>query len=309
MKDSLHITNGDCITNRLIDLAIDGDFVIWREMLCEGPTEYSLATESAISKRQDFLHSYYESPDKDFYVEKFISQLNKINSNIYQEIILWFEYDLFCHVNLCAAISYLKQQNITTPLYLVCSGHIENNEKLKGLAELSTPLLLEHYTEKIKLNSEDCKIADTFWKTYCSTDHISLKKLIGITSSFKYLSDCIIAHFNRFPDPKTQLNLLEHSVLKAIDKHSFSSLHQLIRYLLNNQEYYGFGDLQIIRIIDRMHVFYSITEHTISLNKKGKDLLYTSINSMKNNMDSMVFGGIAKHQYTYNKNTHSLIHI
>ncbi len=50
---------------------------------------------------------------------------------------------LFCHINLIAVISLLHQKEINLPLYLVCSGRIEGEKNLKGLAELTPEQLLE----------------------------------------------------------------------------------------------------------------------------------------------------------------------
>ncbi len=41
----LHITNGDSTTNYLKKLKFTGDFITWREMLCEGKTTTNVGSD------------------------------------------------------------------------------------------------------------------------------------------------------------------------------------------------------------------------------------------------------------------------
>ena len=65
----------------------------------------------------------------------------------------------------------LHQREINLPLYLVCSGRVEGEKSLKGLAELNSDQLLLHYKEKIALNNDDKDLAIALWRTYCGKDH------------------------------------------------------------------------------------------------------------------------------------------
>jgi len=55
MKTSiLHITNGDITTNYLKKINFQGDFITWREMLCEGKTTVHVGSEHFWKSRFDF---------------------------------------------------------------------------------------------------------------------------------------------------------------------------------------------------------------------------------------------------------------
>src|SRR5210317_2146536 len=119
-KTTLHITNGSILTEKLQELDFHGEFLTWHEMLCEGPTLEHIDTDEFINIRSEFFDKTY---DLEIDTVEFHNELNKLNSTEhYNEIILWFEYDLFCHINLVAVISLLQQKRIDIPLYLVCSG-------------------------------------------------------------------------------------------------------------------------------------------------------------------------------------------
>ena len=108
----LHITNGNSLTDYLRELNFTDDILTWQEMLCEGPTAEQIDTEHFFSIRKQFLHDYYdiEVNEEEFKTE--IKTLN--NTSEYSKIILWFEYDLFCHINLMAVVSLLQQKNNKT---------------------------------------------------------------------------------------------------------------------------------------------------------------------------------------------------
>jgi len=302
---SLHITNGSSLTSYLKTLQIEGDTITWNEMLCEGPTIKDIDSEAFIKIRTDFFKTAYNAKYSD---GGFIKELAKFNDlSNYSEINLWFEYDLFCHINLIAAISLLKQKNATAQLYLVCSGRVKNETELKGLSELTPKQLKEHYKTKIALTVDDIALAQKAWSTYCGNDHNLIKPLIVKPSSFKYLSNSLKAHIRRFPDTRSGLNTLEYNTLKLIKKHNIKSRHHLLGYTLHYQGYYGFGDTQLKKMIDRLSIFFNETETTLTLNRDGHLALELQQNFLNKLQTDFYFGGVNKADFLYNKKENKLI--
>jgi hypothetical protein len=159
-KQQLHITNGSHLTNVLNELDIQGVKLTWQELLCEGPTTEKVGSELFLETRKSFFTQFYNI---DLDLELIKSELDKFNdSENYSEIILWFEYDLFCHINMIAIISLIQQKKMNLPIHLVCSGRIEGSKNLMGLSELSPEQLLNHYKNKVLLNKDDiaaCPVA------------------------------------------------------------------------------------------------------------------------------------------------------
>lgn len=301
----LHITNGNSLTNYLKELNIDGSFLTWQEMLCEGPTEALIDSDSFINKRKKFLNNYY---DIEINESEYVSEIRQLNDlSGYTEVVLWFEYDLFCHINLVAVISLLQQKKVDLPLYLVCSGRITGEKNLKGLSELSSSQLFHHYRKKIKLKAEDIDLAETVWKTYCGKDHNLFKHYITKKSSFKYLSNCLKAHLERFPDQKSGLNILEGNILNIIKDNHIKSRHHLLGYALNYQGYYGFGDVQLSRIIDKLSIFYVEEKDKITLKREGHEALIAQHNFAVEIGDNMPFGGVNRLDFQFSKEKNRLI--
>lgn len=301
----LHITNGQNLTNYLKELDFKGEFLTWQEMLCEGPTTEQIDSDEFFLVRKKFLHDYYDIEVNEDEFRKEISVLN--HSETHSEIILWFEFDLFCHINLIAVISLIKQKKIKLPLYLVCSGRVEGEKDLKGLSELKPQQLQYHYQNKTKLSKDDIDLMASLWKTYCGTDHNLFKPNIVQKTSFPYLSNCLKAHLQRFPDSKTGLSILETNILELIKTHNVKSRQHLLGYILNYQGYYGFGDTQLHRKIEKLSIFFDETTEHIKLNRKGHEALLGHHNFLSELKIVMVFGGVKKSDFVFSKSQNKLV--
>ena len=302
---TLHITNGNSLTDYLEELDVKGDFITWQEMLCEGPTLSHLDSEAFFDLRRSFFNTYYDIEIDKYEFETELEKLNHVED--YSEIVLWFEYDMFCHINLLGVIHLLKEKNIKLPVYLVCSGRIEGEKGLKGLAELTPEQLLKHYKEKIQLTSEDLDLAVTLWRIYCGKDHNLLKPYIVKNSSFKYLSNCLKAHLKRFPDSACGLGCIEANVLTILRDNEIRSRHHLLGYILNYQGYYGYGDLQLERIINKLSMFFDEDENRLSLNRRGHEVLLSHFNVSGEVNNNITYGGVDRLDFQFSKAENKLI--
>ncbi|WP_179334965.1 DUF1835 domain-containing protein [Winogradskyella costae] len=304
-KNCLHITNGNNLTDYLRELDFKEDILTWQEMLCEGPTIPAINSRAFLKLRAEFLKEYYEI---EVNTREILTELSKLDDiNTYTEINLWFEYDLFCHINLIGVINLLHQKEINKPLYLICSGRVEGEKRLKGLSELNPDQLKSHYKEKILLTKEDIDIAIALWRTYCGKDHNILKPYIVKNSSFKYMSNCLKAHLERFPYRKSGLSVIEANILTIVKDNFIRSKDHLLGYSLNYQGYYGFGDIQLLRIIDKLDLFFNEDDEGITLNRKGHKALLGQNNFAKEINDNMVYGGVNRLGFQFNVEQNKLI--
>ena len=304
-KKCLHITNGNALTDYLRELGFKEDILTWQEMLCEGPTIPAIDSEEFFKLRSEFLKSYYDIEVNNVELKKELSKLDSVDD--YLEFNLWFEYDLFCHINLLGVINLLHQKEIKKPLYLICSGRVEGEKSLKSLAELNSGQLHKHYKNKVLLSQEDINLANALWRTYCGKDHNILKPYIVKNSSFEYMSNCLKAHLQRFPQQQNGLSVLEENILKIIKENTINSEHHLLGYALNYQGFYEYGDIQLQRLIDNLAPFYSVNEDNIELNRKGHEILLGQYNASKDYKDNMVFGGVKKLGFQFSKSENKLI--
>lgn len=303
----LHISNGYVLTDYIINLNItNGENIItWQEALCVGPITKEVASEEFLEIRKTFFQSFY---DITLSKEEITTELEKLNDiSDFSEIVLWFEYDLFCHINMVAVISLLKQKGIYLPISLVCSGRVEGEKGLKALGELNPKQLKSHYDNRIKLNLDDIALANHVWGIYCGNDHNLLFPLITRPSSFIYLSNCLKAHIKRFPDVRSGISTLEYNILKLVKDNKVTSRHHLVGYTLHYQGYYGYGDLQLARVIDMLAIFFTETETSLILNRKGHLALEHQHNYQAEMNNTINFGGASALDYKFDKQQNKLI--
>ncbi|WP_430468195.1 DUF1835 domain-containing protein [Winogradskyella ouciana] len=304
-KKVLHITNGNTLTDYLRELDFTDDILTWQEMLCEGPTIPAIDSEEFFDLRSKFLKEFYDIEVDTNELKKELSKLDNVDD--YSEINLWFEYDLFCHINMIGVINLLHQKEINKPLYLVCSGRVDGEKNLKGLSELDADQIKEHYDNKVLLTQEDIDLAKALWRTYCGTDHNILKPYIVTNSNFKYMTNCLKAHLKRFPHQKSGLSVLEDNILRLVRDNDIKSRHHLLGYSLNYQGYYGFGDLQHKRMIDKLSIFFDETETSIKLNRKGHEALLRRYNFASEMNNNMTYGGVKRLEFQFNVDQNKLV--
>lgn len=304
---TLHITNGGILTEQLIKFKMVDrkNIFTWEEVLCVGPTVETVMSDEFIDKRKSFFNDFYDIKLNTTEIRKEFNRFNDIKD--YTEVILWFEYDLFCHINMLAVLSLLEQKGIFLPKYLVCSGFVEGEEGLKGLSQLSEKQLKSHFEKKIKLKVDDIGLAKRIWTIYCGNDHNQLFPLITKQSSFPYLSNCLKAHIERFPDSRNGLSRLEYNILNLIKKNEVTSRRHLLGYALHYQGYYGYGDLQLERVIDFLDIFYEVENEHLQLNRKGHLALEYQQNFQEELNNKMMFGGAYAYDFNYHASENRLV--
>ena len=74
----------------------------------------------------------------------------------------------------------------------------------------------------------------------------------------------------RFPNMLTGLNVLEHNILEMVNNYQIKNIKHLMGYALEYQGYYGYGDMQMKRVLARLFQFLKQTEDRLILSERGK---------------------------------------
>src|SRR5690606_26458978 len=107
---TLHALPGDALAEQFSAAAIPGEVIVFREALVTGPVDGAYPDEFW-DVRSNFVALEYGEDPLD-YREKVayeIDRLTEISSD--DEAALWFEYDLFCQVNMCFCLARLRGHN------------------------------------------------------------------------------------------------------------------------------------------------------------------------------------------------------
>jgi hypothetical protein len=308
MSSLLHITNGDSFTERLQQLNLKGDIITWREMLCEGKTLTNVGSESFWKTRFEFLNKNYKV-SKSWFIEKTLKEYRSLCNHKQQDhIVLWFEYDLFCQVNMLAVISWLLANRKYAEISLVCSGKEDQSDKMFSLNELSDEQLLQLFEKRTLLNQDDKEYADYVWQLYCSNNPIRLENLGDFEEyQFAYLGDAIKTHLKRFPSITNGLNEMENAILGQAVSQKHENKAKFMGALLQNQGNLGFGDSQYDRALNRLKPLFT-GFNPVRLSRKGKEILKGETSYYSCIQDNDVYlGGALKYNFLYNTDSNRIL--
>tara|TARA_R110001583_G_scaffold61034_2_gene180889 strand:+ start:29062 stop:29898 length:837 start_codon:yes stop_codon:yes gene_type:complete len=276
MSKTLHILNGESTQPILKKSGIKGAIVVWREMLCEGPLHEEVGSDEFWLNR----YSYFETEigvNRLEYYDTTIKEIVKLEDvSIYNEVVLWFEFDLFCQVNLLALCTYLLDNYVKkTNYYLICTGKVEGKERLQYLSDFSPNDFKTLVKNKITLSKASLEFAKESWNVYVENDLNKLKNFdFNQNSKFQYIQLAINQHLNRFP-AENGLNQISTKILEIINSNLFSE-NEIVRNLLiwqQNETVYGFGDVQYFQYLKKLNAYFSVKDSLYYLNEVGKTVV------------------------------------
>ena len=108
MATLLHITNGDSVVGTLKQAGVPGNYSSWADVLWEGPV-FQADDDALLRNRARFLcesgysNSYEESLST---LQTWETALKGYRS--YDEVVLWFEHDLFDQLILIRLLDWLS---------------------------------------------------------------------------------------------------------------------------------------------------------------------------------------------------------
>ncbi len=303
-KKILHITDGDNFTSTLKKIAIKGEIITWREMLCEGKTTIDVGSESFWKTRFQFLNTNYKITKNNFINNTLKEYRRLCNQKTQEEIVLWFASDLFSQINMIAVISWLKKHRKNVQVSLIS----HKTETLTKLSDLPQEKLVASYENRLQLTQDDVEYADYIWQLYCSDNPLRLETFSKFNSSqFKDFPNIIKAHILRFPTVKNGLNSVENDILTISETHKPTSKEKLIENVLKTSTIYGFEALQYQKIIYTLKPLFT-SFNPVKLTKAGKQILHKTQNYysyLKN--DETYLGGSKKYSFLYHEASEKLL--
>lgn len=243
-----HILNGDNLAYQLRETGIEGELIVCRECLIEGPVQAD-DLEDFWSARADFITSSYQDT-REGYFEIVVSELEKME-DIPEgtSVCLWFEHDLFCQANMWFVMSLLEQQKLE--LYRIFPVIHNEEDTWKGFG-ISDPQMFEQaFREKRKMTQGDIALGIALWKAFSTNDLEQLTVLSQTPSeAYKYLPEVCQAHIDRFPQDGS-IGRPQRAVKRLLEK-SNGDFNVLMSSFFEQEGIYGFGDVQVRRMVDEL---------------------------------------------------------
>jgi hypothetical protein len=184
-----------------------------------------------------------------------LSEQEQLLQNVsrYEEVVLWFEQDLFCQVNLLYLLERLAQQDLgQTRLSLINIGTFPGKENFRGLGELTAAELGSLFPARQTITDRELRLGAAAFRAYCSDDPTVMETLLqSDTSALPFLRMALLAHLKRFPSLKNGLNLIENVALELIAQGSRRFTEVFTKFAAK-ESVYGLGDTQLWIILKHL---------------------------------------------------------
>ena len=169
------------------------------------------------------------------------------------EFNLWFEYDLFCQVNMWFTISIINSLPIKKKVFAVYTSYLDKTNKQfwNGFGPANSDELKICYANKIPLSEADINLGKDLWKAYKNGYLEELTNLSKNQSlAFPYLQEVVKAHVDRFPKDGTKGR--PEKVIEDITKNISTDVHTVFKEFWSRESIYGFGDTQLKSLYDKV---------------------------------------------------------
>lgn len=236
-----HILNGDSLAYSFPHAKIDGEVIVVREALMDGDLS------------GDSLHEFWQTranylgATETDYHNSVVTEFEKIlNAPAHSTFNLWFEYDLFCQVNLWFVLFLLNSMRTEKVVFAVYTSYLDKTDKQfwNGFGSANAEDLRSCYSNRVVLSENDLQLGSNLWNAYKNGNLEQLTRFSKIqTSAFPYQQEVVNAHIERFPPDGSKGR--PERVLKDIITNVSTDFHKVCQEFWNRESIYGFGDTQV----------------------------------------------------------------
>ena len=249
----LHIHNGDSTAGTAKKANLPGEHIAWREAMVCGPTPPNLTETEFIALRANHLAEDYDVP-----AEKCAADLRELhqalaNSVTHDEVVLWFEHDLFCQVHLVYLLHWFAQKELgKTRLSLISIDQFPGIKTFHGLGQLNEAQLESLWPARQEITAEQLEVGAKAWASYSSSNPKDLTSLLETdVSALPFLREALKKHLQRFPSTTNGLGRIENIGVELVSA-GYPQFKSLFPAFMRREPIYGFGDTQFYLAMRRL---------------------------------------------------------
>ena len=246
-----NILNGDALAYSFTDAKIEGEVIVAREAFMDGNVSGDNLQEFWYSRAQ------YMGLTEAHYYNKTVKEFEKIikapDNSVFN---LWFEYDLFCQVNMWFVISIINSLSIKKNVYAVYISYLDKTSKdfWNGFGPANSSELNICFANRIRLHNEDLQLGDDLWTAYKSGNSEALIRLAkNESSAFPYIQEVVQAQVDRFPKDGSKGR--PEKVIEDIIQNGTTDFQNVFLAFWKRESIYGFGDTQLKQLYDKVMLY------------------------------------------------------
>lgn len=212
MERIVHVCNGDSTADVLSLADLPGEIRVWADALDQGPllpvpdAEHYRARAAFWSAR-GAADGGAQLADWDRGVDEAAGA---------EELILWFEHDLFDQLALCRLLARLARRGLPQTLTIVTIDRHPEVPNFLGFGQLAPEQLAELWPRRTSLSRDAVDEAIAAWLAVTAADPRALPYLVRRIKAMPFLAGALERHLEEFPDPQSGLSRTERQLLAAV---------------------------------------------------------------------------------------------
>lgn len=213
----LHVANGHCTTELIESSGVPGRTTIWADALVDGPVP-DVPDDELVRIRAAFLAGRPEDANE------VAADLTRWRTSIddhdsYDELVLWYEHDLFDQLNLIQLLTHLGARPPLKPVTIVSIDAFPGHPDFQGLGQLTPADLAALFESRRPITPAQLALAARAWSAFRSPDPRAIQAFLATdTTALPYLAAALARHLEEFPSDINGLSRSERQMMEqAID--------------------------------------------------------------------------------------------
>jgi hypothetical protein len=251
----LHVHNGDVVRDKLARSGVPGDHAVYADALHDGPLfPIGIPAERRRAERAALFAESGWASERDILdmLARWDRELERWAE--YDEVVLWFEHDLFDQLLLVRHLAYFAEQPLgKTTLSLICIGEYPGMPAFKGLGHLTpdqlAPLLgtREHITER------QLELGRRTWHALAAEHPAAVEALVHEEdlTPLPFLRASLRRFLEELPDLEGGLGRIERAVLEGV-RDGIADPVRLFRAVHDADDVFFVGDVSLWHCIRTM---------------------------------------------------------
>jgi hypothetical protein len=246
----LHVANGTSVTMTLEAAGVPGIMSIWADPLHDGPVPAGLTDDELRELRSGHLGG---GAVVDPIVDMRRWRRVIVAHGEYDELVLWFEHDLFDQLNLIQVLTWIHAQlPREKPISLICIGSFPGRPDFHGLGELTAAELAPLLQLRRTVTDREYALAERAWSAFREPTPGALDDLRrSDTTAMPFLAPAIERFLQEYPWTRDGLSRTERRLLQIADSGPVTMNSVFPRMHEDEKEYYV-ADLELKSLIETL---------------------------------------------------------
>ncbi len=211
MERIVHLCNGDSTADTLSLAELPGEIRVWADTLTEGPV-LPVGDAEHYKARAEFWTSRGQNDDG-----RLVEWDRGVDEAAgAEELILWFEHDLFDQLALIRLLARLSRKGLPQTLTIVSIDRHPEVPNFLGLGQLKPEQLAALWPRRTPLSRDALDEAISAWIGFTAADPRSLPFLMRRVKALPFLAGALERLLEEYPDPTSGMSRTERQVLAGV---------------------------------------------------------------------------------------------